>query len=350
MIKSSKNIKKMEKKLKCDLHTLYKILAHIKKTRILVIGDLILDHYIYGSAERLSPEAPVPVVWAHKESYLLGGASNVAHNLASLGSNAALCGVVGKDHYGSRLLALAREQHLGSEFVIRDSLRPTSLKTRIVGQHQQIVRIDWESREELSSRVSEKIIQLIQKNIDLFDAFIIEDYGKGVINARVLEEILPLCNKKKKIVTVDPKEDHFDLYKNVTALTPNLKEAQNAANFRIRKKEDISIVKDLIMERLCPQALLITRGEEGMSLFLKDRGEFHLPTFALEVFDVSGAGDTVIAVFTAALACGGDFLEAAALANVAAGIVVGKFGVSTVSPWEFKERLEDIHDVYFSKL
>ncbi len=338
----------MKKKL--NLNRLYKILSAIKRTKILVIGDLILDHYIFGDAQRLSPEAPVPVVWANREDFLLGGASNVAHNVVSLGGKSTICGVVGRDYYGQKIISLARSKDVDDKFVVVDNQRPTTLKTRIIAQHHQVVRVDWESCSVLSKKTNKKIVDMIKKNIDTFDAVIIEDYGKGVINSQILEEVIALCNKKNKIVTVDPKEDNFELYKNVTALTPNLREAQTVANFKMRKEEDIFIVKDIIMNELNPQALLITRGEDGMSLFLKDKGEFHLPTFALEVFDVSGAGDTVIAVFSAALACGADFIEAASLANVAAGLSVGKLGVAAIAEWEISDRLKEIHDLYFNKL
>ncbi len=340
----------MRKKNKINLNRLYNIVSRIKKTKILVLGDLILDHYIFGKAERLSPEAPVPVVWANSENFLLGGASNVAHNIVSLGGKSYICGVVGADYYADKLLSLAKGIGIKDEFVIKDKDRPTTLKTRVIAQHHQIVRIDWESCQVLSKKSSRRIVDSIIKNINRFDAVIIEDYGKGLINAEVLSDIVDICARKRKIITVDPKEDNFGLYRGVTALTPNIKEAQNAANFKIKRPQDLFVVKDIIMNSLSPQALLVTRGEEGMSLFLKDGGEFHLPTFALEVFDVSGAGDTVIAVFSAALACAGNFLESAALANVAAGIVVGKLGVAAPTQWELKSRLKEVHDIYFSKL
>lgn len=325
-----------------DKRKLLGLLPKFRKVKALVVGDIILDHYIWGEAERLSPEAPVPVVWAKKEDYLLGGASNVAHNIRKLGGKVELCGVVGRDFYARRVKNLLKENDVSSELVLTDKDRFTSLKTRVVAQSQQVVRVDWESCEFLSWKINKKIVSLIRKNIQKFDLVIIEDYGKGVINPQLLEEIVHLCKKEGKIITVDPKEEHFDYYQDVTALTPNLKEAQTATGIKVRTARDLEIVGEVLLERLNPQALLITLGEEGMRLFINKEGVYHLPTYALEVFDVSGAGDTVIAVFSLARASGASFKEAAILANLAAGIVVGKFGIVPVLPEEIEEKIEEV--------
>ncbi len=329
---------------------LLNLIAKFKKAKPLVIGDIILDHYIWGRAERLSPEAPVPVVWANRENYLLGGAGNVAYNLSSLGAKASLAGVIGKDFYGSQLLTLLRKEKIKSESVFVSKDRPTTLKSRVIAQHQQVVRIDWESPEEISLNVSRKIINFVKKNIDNFSSIIIEDYAKGVINPYLLGEIVSLAKKKKKIITVDPKEEHFDYYQEVTALTPNLKEAQYGANFKVKKKEDLNLLGNILREKLNPEALLITLGEEGMRIFLREGGVFHFPTYALEVFDVSGAGDTVIAVFTLALSVGASFLEAGFLANLSAGIVVGKLGVAGVFASELIQRLNSFPKANIQKI
>lgn len=319
---------------------LLKLINKFRKSRVLVVGDLILDRYIFGNVERISPEAPVPVVWANREEFLGGGAANVALNIVSLGGKVSICGVLGRDHYGDLLSSIIKKGNIDTELIIKDKSRPTTLKTRIIAQHQQVVRLDWESVEFLPLDINRKIINRLYKDIDKFDAVIIEDYGKGVVNPYLVKELVNICHKKNKIITVDPKEEHFDYYENVTALTPNLKEAQYAANMKVRNKEEITILGNIIMQKLKPKSLLVTLGEEGMELFLEGDKSWHIPTTALEVFDVTGAGDTVIAVFSLALSCGADFKEAALLSNIAAGIVVGKLGAATVNTKEFKERLD----------
>jgi D-beta-D-heptose 7-phosphate kinase/D-beta-D-heptose 1-phosphate adenosyltransferase len=315
------------------------IISKFSKKRILVIGDLILDHYIFGNVDRISPEAPVPVVWANQEKFVCGGAANVGLNLVSLGAKVSLCGVLGNDHFGNVLFSLIKKRGISSELIIRDRKRPTTLKTRIIAHHQQVVRVDWESVEFLSLELNKKILDKIKKKLNDFDAIIIEDYGKGVVNPTLIEDLIELC-RKKKIITVDPKEDHFDYYENVTALTPNLKEAQIAANMKIRSKEDIPLLGKIIMERLKLSALLITLGEDGMMLFC-DHRYHHIPAQAQEVFDVTGAGDTVIAVFTLALSCKATYYESALLANFAAGIVVGKLGAAQVDKKELLTRIDE---------
>jgi len=322
-----------------DKDRLIKIVGKLKNVKALVVGDVILDHYIHGAAERLSPEAPVPVVWARNENYLLGGASNVAHNIAALGASGCISGVIGDDFHGEKVKQLLEADGIDSRFVIADKNRPTTLKTRILAQHQQVLRIDWESCEYLDDDCNGRVLDKVRKHIDDFDVVIIEDYGKGVINPVLVRDIVALCKQNKKIVTVDPKDDHFEYYEGVTALTPNLKEAQTMGNFKVRNERDIDLLGDTIVQRLNPEALLLTLGEKGMKLFRKDGKSFHLPTYALEVFDVSGAGDTVIAVFSLALAAGASFEEAATIANVAAGIVVGKLGVAVTDTRELKEKI-----------
>jgi len=329
--------------MKVSKRQLAKIIRKFTASRILVVGDLILDHYIFGGVGRISPEAPVPVVWANKEEFLGGGATNVALNLVSLGAQVSLLGVLGRDHFGKTLHSLIKKGDIDTNLIVQDKERPTTLKTRIIAQHQQVVRVDWESTEFLSLDVNKRIVDKVKKNIDRFDAVIIEDYGKGVINPQLVEEIVTLCKRKNKIITVDPKEEHFDYYENVTALTPNLKEAQVAANMKIRSKHEIELLGEVIMERLNPSCLLITLGEEGMRLFVDKKKFYSIPTTALEVFDVTGAGDTVIAVFSLALSCGASFLEAAVIANFAAGVVVGKLGAATTTRKELKGQIDLIN-------
>ena len=322
-----------EKKLK-------NLVSRFKNKNILVVGDLILDHYIFGTVDRISPEAPVPVVWANKEDFVCGGAANVGLNLVSLGAKVSLCGILGRDHFGGVLTSHISKGGIDASFIIRDKTRPTTLKTRILAHHQQVVRVDWESVEFLTLETNKLILNKVNKKIDDFDAIIIEDYGKGMINPALVGELVDLCRRKDKIITVDPKEEHLDYYENVTALTPNLKEAQVAANMKIRSKEDLPLLGDIILDRLRPQALLVTLGEDGMMLFEPGKS-YHIPTAALEVFDVTGAGDTVIAAFTLALSCGASYYEAAVIANFAAGIVVGKLGAATTSKKELFQKIKE---------
>jgi D-beta-D-heptose 7-phosphate kinase/D-beta-D-heptose 1-phosphate adenosyltransferase len=324
-----------------NTHKLEKVVKKFKGKRILVVGDLILDHYIFGEAERISPEAPVPVVCAGQEKFVGGGALNVAINLKELGAEVGLCGTVGDDYFGNVLLSIVKEKGIDASLVLKDPRRPTTLKTRVMAFHQQVVRVDWESKEFLSLPLNSAIVRKLKRAVKKFEGVIIEDYGKGVINPYFIDELVHLCKKHNRIITVDPKEDHFDYYQDVTALTPNLKEAQIAANMRIRSKEEMTFLGERIMNTLKPQALLITMGEEGMRLFINDGTSAHIPTYTVEVYDVTGAGDTVIAVFTLSLLSGGAFLEAAVIANIAAGIVVGKRGAATSTRAEIVKRIRE---------
>ncbi|MCX7662058.1 MAG: D-glycero-beta-D-manno-heptose-7-phosphate kinase [Candidatus Omnitrophica bacterium] len=332
---------------------LERLIKKFKDIHILVVGDLILDEYIWTDAERISPEAPVPVLLAKKRSFLPGGAANVASNLACLGAKVSLSGVVGEDKNAKILFDCLGKRRVNLEAIFSDSGRCTTLKTRLIAEHQQVARLDWESREPIDEGLNRKIFNYVKKNIANIDAIIVEDYGKGVINPSLLSKIIPLANRYKKIVTVDPKEDHFLYYQKVTCITPNRKELENAIrNLKFRDKSqsfrfyndrlcsDKDIIKAAkeIIRYLNLKSLLVTLGKDGMFLFEKDKSFKHIPTLALEVYDVSGAGDTVIAVFTLGLACNLSFYEASRLANLAAGIVVGKFGTATVSVEELLER------------
>jgi D-beta-D-heptose 7-phosphate kinase/D-beta-D-heptose 1-phosphate adenosyltransferase len=323
-----------------DKKKLKKIISRFKNKHILVVGDLILDQYIFGKVEKISPEGPVPVVWANKENFVCGGAANVGLNLCSMGAKVSLCGVLGRDYFGSILYPLIKNQGIYTGLVIKDKQRPTTLKTRVIAHNQQVVRVDWESVDFLPPQVNRAILNKIKKNIDDFDAVIIEDYGKGVVNPELVGDLVELCKRKKKIVTVDPKEENFDFYKNATILTPNLKEAQAAAGIKVKRKEDLPLLGNIIMDKLKPDALLITLGEDGMMLFTDGRYH-HIPTAAIEVFDVTGAGDTVIATFTNALSCGATYLEAASISNFAAGVVVAKVGAASINKKELFQKIDD---------
>lgn len=327
---------------------LKKIIRRFPRAKILVLGDLILDEYIWGNVHRISPEAPVPVVWADKRSYALGGAANVANNIKSLGAGVSLCGVAGKDKNAEILLSELKRQGIRREGVLLVNKRHTTVKTRIIAGHQQVVRLDWEQTESLTDRINIKLYDYIRSNIGKFDAIIIEDYGKGVINRWLAKRVIESARQGRIIITVDPKEEHFQYYAGTTCITPNRKEAESAVRNlkmqdntntfkvntdRLLSDRDLNLAGRELLKYLKLNALLITLGEEGMRLFEGSRIT-HIPTQAQEVFDVSGAGDTVIAAFTLSLACGATRLEAAHIANFAAGIVVSKIGTATASRQE----------------
>lgn len=333
---------------------LKRIISKFSKARILVIGDLILDQYIWGVVDRVSPEAPVPVVWAKERTYLPGGAANVAYNICSFGSRVSLVGAVGYDMHAKTLSAELKKRKIDTKGLFSEPKRTTTLKTRVIAGHQQVVRVDWEDTHSLSLELNKKIIVFITKNIRDFDAIIIEDYGKGVINIELLDRLISLAHQYKKIITVDPKEEHFQYYRGVTAITPNRKELENAIrNLKIKdtsnrfrlnsdklfSDKDIDLAAREIIKYLRLDSLLVTLGEKGMKIFQDNGSARHIPTVAQEVFDVSGAGDTVIAAFTLALASGATKLEAARIANVAAGIVVGKLGTAVTDREELLSKI-----------
>ena len=301
----------------------------------------MLDEFVWGTVSRISPEAPVPVVWVNRESFMPGGASNVANNLATLGASTTISGIIGNDQKGRVLTSELRRKRVNTEGLIVDSERPTILKTRVIASHQQVVRIDREKTNEISDKILKKVISFVDSKIKDVDAVIIEDYGKGLISPELLKKVIPRARRLKKIITVDPKEEHFSYYKGVTSLTPNRAEAQNAVDFKIKDDETLYRAGRAILKNLNCKTLLITLGENGMCLFQKGKAEpLNIPTIAQEVFDVSGAGDTVISVFTLALCCGATAVEAAHIANCAAGIVVGKVGIAVVTKGELIERVK----------
>jgi len=319
---------------------LKKIISKFSEAKVLVIGDLILDEFVWGEVSRISPEAPVPVVWVKSESFMPGGAANVANNIASLGARAYIAGVVGSDERAGILKEGLKEKGINIDGVITDDGRPTTLKTRVVANHQQVVRIDREKTESISVGALDEIIAYIKNIIDEMDAIIIEDYGKGVISARLLKEILTVAKKKKKIITVDPKEEHFSYYRGVTALTPNHHEAAQAIGMKAKDSQSVLKIGKTLLKKLNCEGVLVTLGENGMQLFQKNGTVTYIPTVAQEVFDVSGAGDTVISAFTLALALGVDMKDAAYVSNIAAGIVVGKVGIAVITQKELIERLK----------
>ena len=319
-----------------------RIISRFTDAKILVIGDLILDEFIWGTVSRISPEAPVPVVWVRRESYMPGGSCNVANNIISLGGKVSLAGVIGDDDKGAILKGELESKGADTSGVVVDENRKTILKTRVVAHHQQVVRIDKESMEPLSEHLLSRLIPIVKERIADVDAVIIEDYGKGVITPRLLKEVVPLARRLKKIVAVDPKEEHFSYYKGVSLITPNIAEAKKASGMEIEDQPSLFRAGEKILKKLNCGILLVTLGENGMCVFTRGSRPRHIPTIAQEVFDVSGAGDTVIAAYTLALVSGADPIQSAHIANCAAGIVVGKIGTATVTPEELLDRMVNI--------
>ncbi|MBK5276879.1 MAG: bifunctional D-glycero-beta-D-manno-heptose-7-phosphate kinase/D-glycero-beta-D-manno-heptose 1-phosphate adenylyltransferase HldE [Desulfuromonadales bacterium] len=317
-----------------DRKTIESLFNHIDSIRCLVIGDLMLDVYLWGKAERISPEAPVQVVDVLREEMRLGGAGNVVNNLVALGAQVAVCSVVGEDENGRTLLEDFNNRKVAVDAIFRDPARRTSRKTRVVASHQQIVRIDRESRDPLSEEIESKLCAWITHHAASFNVILLSDYLKGVLTQRVIDTVIAAAGTASIPVLVDPKGADFTRYHGATILTPNRKEAEVASGISIRDSESLGQAAGLIMEQVGLENLLITRSEEGMSLFSHGGETVHIPTVAREVFDVSGAGDTVLASLAVGVAAGLGMSEAARLANIAAGIAVGKLGTSTVSPAE----------------
>jgi D-beta-D-heptose 7-phosphate kinase/D-beta-D-heptose 1-phosphate adenosyltransferase len=317
------------------------ILASASKTRVLVVGDVILDQFIWGTVARISPEAPVPVVEFERESFMPGGASNVARNLTALNTPTELIGAVGHDHPAEQLKHLLRENHVGCNGLLGSDSRPTSVKTRIVAHKQQVVRIDRESRDGVDEKMTQRLLTAIKSHLPATSAVIVGDYGKGVVTQSLLDELRRLCRIHGVWLSLDPKPVHSLNLSRLSLITPNRKEAFELAGITDDTRNANPLADRKLMkaaERLLidyrPAILLITLGELGLLLCQRGKKPFHIPTVAQEVFDVSGAGDTVIATFTLAVAAGASPIEAAILANHAAGVVVGKLGTATVTPAE----------------
>ncbi|MGN6385249.1 MAG: D-glycero-beta-D-manno-heptose-7-phosphate kinase [Verrucomicrobiota bacterium] len=317
------------------------LLDATRNLRLLVVGDLMLDQFVWGSVRRISPEAPVPIVEFENESFMPGGAANVARNLSALSVPCELFGIVGRDGTGRHLKELLVEQQVICNGVLGDSSRPTSIKSRIVAQHQQMVRVDRESTAVLSERVLRKLLLAIEDRIDQADAVILGDYGKGVVSQSLIDPIKEMCRQRGVWLSLDPKPVNRLNLSGLSLITPNRKEAFELAGAQDGLRgphplEDKALltVANQLLERLSPALLLITLGDQGMLLCGRNQKPFHIPTVAQEVYDVSGAGDTVIASFTMAIAAGASPVEAAIISNHAAGVVVGKLGTATLTQEE----------------
>lgn len=310
-------------------------------TRVLVVGDLMLDEYLLGEVRRISPEAPVPVVELTHRAHVPGGAANVAANVASLGGQPILLGVVGQDENAGYLKAVLKSQNVGIDALVTASDRPTSTKTRIVSGQQQIVRIDREVKKEISGALAEEVLATFSAALETADACILSDYSKGLLTPSICREMVAQAGKQGKTVVVDPKGTDFSKYAGCTVMTPNLRETEIAANVSIQSDADLFIAADRLRAILgADTVLLVTRGGDGMTLFRNGHAAVHVAALAHEVFDVTGAGDTVGSTLTLALACGARMNEAILLSNLAASIVVQKTGTATVSTEELRKALE----------
>lgn len=340
-MKSKKN---SEKIIRCSLKDIAvdykKIIKKFEKTRILVMGDLMIDEYLVGRCRRISPEAPVPIVEVSRREFRLGGAANVANNLTSLGARVNICAVTGQDGIGRLAHEECARQNVNSEAVFCDPGRPTTLKTRIIAHNQQIARTDIEKSAEIDENIRKKVVNYLNDHIDDFDAVIISDYSKGFINKKLLDETLPIIKKHKKITNVDPKVANFYHYRSVTCITPNRKELSDVLGYEVEDDEKLVSGGRAVLNDLSLSSLLVTLGESGMCLFTQDGTAYMLPACARAVYDVTGAGDTVISVFTLALAAGADYKSAAIISNIAAGEVVAKLGTSTIGSGELIEAIK----------
>lgn len=322
-----------------DLPSLRSLVSRFAGRRIVVWGDLMLDRYLWGRVDRISPEAPVPVVEVERESFSFGGAGNVAANLSALGAEVVLVGVLGRDSEGAQLLEEFAARGIVTTAIARDPARPTTVKTRIIAHQQQVVRADRESRAELNGSAAEALTRSLVEAIKQADGLIVSDYGKGVVTAPAIQAALRAATRRGIHVSVDPKESHIDAYHGASILTPNQHEAGAVMGQRVIDDDSLMEVGWGLLERAQSQACLVTRGPAGMSLFERGGRYTHLPTVAREVFDVTGAGDTVVSVVALALAAGADFVSACTLSNHAAGLVIREIGTATCTPDALLESL-----------
>lgn len=323
--------------IQCNRDELAKYIDKFPDTKILVLGDIIVDEYIWGEVTRISPEAPVPVVDITQETKMLGGAANVINNIASLGGRPVLCGVTGDDPMGREILEKIKKLGLTTEGIILLSDRPTSIKTRVVAHNQQVVRFDRERRSQVPSETIGRILDFIGQMRDNLHAVIVADYGKGVISGELMTGLRDLVRDSEVVVAVDPKTGNFDYYHGIDVITPNHHEAGAFCQMEIvDEKSLIESGKRMLRELDC-RSVLITQGKDGMTLFEKGGEISHIPTVARKVFDVTGAGDTVISALSLGLASGLDLKSAAVISNIAAGVVVGEVGTSTVKVGELKK-------------
>ncbi|AQW86080.1 D,D-heptose 1-phosphate adenosyltransferase / 7-phosphate kinase [Campylobacter pinnipediorum subsp. caledonicus] len=306
-----------------------------KDVKILVVGDLMLDHYIWGQCDRISPEAPVQVVKTTNETYKLGGAGNVVENLISLGAKVNVASVIGEDSTGEKIIEILRQVGADTSLIIKEKGRESSIKSRVMASHQQVVRIDKESIGDIN--MQDDFVSMVTKNLGNFDLVLLSDYAKGVLTDNVCQSIIKECNKHNKYVLIDPKGDDYTKYKNATLLTPNKKEASQATNINIKDKDSLIKAIKKLKDEISLRYSIITLSEEGIALFNEDLEIFEAES--KEVFDVTGAGDTVLATLGFMLASNYDIKDAIKTANLAAAVVVGKIGSATATFSEMEELL-----------
>jgi len=318
-----------------------KIIRRFSGVRILVVGDIMLDRFIWGDVSRISPEAPVPVVVVEKETFLLGGAANVVNNIHSLGGKASLCGVVGDDEMGQKVIQRLSEMGIERGGISIEPGRQTTVKTRIIAHHQQLVRIDRETTRHPKVSTLRSLSDYLKQNIKRFDGVILSDYGKGLLTRSLVRDVIRKVGEAGGFVMVDPKIKNFFFYRGATVVTPNTGEASSASRISITDEASLNRAGRNLLKRLRCDALVITRGEDGMAIFEPHQKPFLVPTEAKEVYDVTGAGDTVIGTMALALGAGASIRRAAELANHAAGIVVGKVGTATVDQKELTKVMKE---------
>jgi len=313
------------------------LIDEFSRATVLVVGDVMIDEFIWGKVDRISPEAPVPVVEVNRITHRLGGAANVAHNIRALGGRVLVAGMIGADDKGGQLVDMLRMLDVDDDGIQTDDKRPTIIKTRIIAHHQQVVRIDRESKDPIPPRVTDGILEYAESVIGDVHAIVLSDYGKGLISERLVDRLVKLVKGRDIILSVDPKVVNFPLYRNVGVVTPNHHEAGEAVGIKIVDDETLLAVGGKLLEMLSCRYVLITHGERGMTLFGDDGSVVQIPTVALEVFDVTGAGDTVISALTLAAAAGASMKDAAIISNYAAGEVVGEVGTAVVTADRLKE-------------
>jgi D-beta-D-heptose 7-phosphate kinase/D-beta-D-heptose 1-phosphate adenosyltransferase len=311
-----------------------------RQIRALVIGDLMIDEYLWGRVERISPEAPVPIVAVERENHTLGGAGNVINNLTAMGAKVSAIGTAGTGKAGRMILEKLKELSVQTHGIISEPDRPTTLKTRIIASSQQVLRIDREVKRPISKETLERLVSIMTSMIDRVDLIIISDYDKGLVTPELVRRTVELARKHGVLTLADPKSLRFEKYARVSVLTPNQKEAAQAANMEITTREDLFEAGQMLLETIALDRLVITCGKDGMVLFEPGRKPHLIASKARQVFDVSGAGDTVISLLGLGLASGASFLDSAAVANAGAGIVVGKVGTATPTIAELKAVLD----------
>ena len=320
-------------------------LSLLPSSRVLVIGDIMLDEYVWGSVRRISPEAPVPIVAVRADTHVLGGAANVAVNVAGLQAKAQLIGLIGNDSAGKDVLRLLRKGGIGVSGIVTEAGRPTTRKTRVIAHNQQVVRVDREKKDPPGEKAKEALLKSIASIVPTVDGIVLSDYRKGTLTRDLVIEIVALAKRQGAFVAVDPKQPDFTFYSGCTIITPNKSEAEAAMGGReIQGDAGIADAARSLLRKTHASAILITRGEEGMSLVERGRkASFHVPALARQVFDVTGAGDTVIAMLAVAMGAGVPIRDAALLANVAAGVVVGEVGTSPITIEKLRFALKQRH-------